>query len=74
MKKTLITNFKINISVYIVVYFIAAFVNWDIYNPFQWIINIPNYNPIDRGLGLFMFSLWQTIQLLILYDYFSSRK
>lgn len=61
IKRVLLTQFVINTTLYALVYFIKSFVIWKLTNPFNWIIEIPNYNGSERGAILFAVVIWQSI-------------
>ena len=47
------TMFVINQCVYWSIYLIKSFVIWELNNPFQWIIDIPTYDDMQRFLIIF---------------------
>lgn len=50
MKKVpLLTTIKI----YLVIYVLAAYIEWDFFNPLRWILEIPNMKSEQRGIYLF---------------------
>lgn len=57
LKKTL----KINIIAYATIYIIFSFVMWQLKNPFQWIIDIPTYEPPERFCLLILYFTYQFI-------------
>lgn len=41
-------SLAISATLYAIVYIGYSFVEWEIKNPFQWIIDIPTYDPMAR--------------------------
>lgn len=64
IKTALLRNSGLNVLEYTLVYLVKSFVIWEFTNPFQWIIDIPTYQPDTRGLILFAIALWQGIQIM----------
>lgn len=46
---------KLLVPGYIIVYIISTFVNWEFKNPFQWIIDLPQYDTEIRLTIIFVF-------------------
>lgn len=59
-KKNLILAWKFQIAIYVIVYFIKTFVEWEFKNPFKWIIDIPTYDNEIRGMILFFYTMGYT--------------
>jgi len=57
VKDIIKTHLKISTTAYIIIYSIWTFVDWDFYNPIEYIKNIPNYSNEKRSyiLGVFTF-------------------
>ena len=47
--KTILLSTLLNMVVYIVIYMIRTYVIWEFRNPFEWILNIPDYSYDTRG-------------------------
>lgn len=45
---TILKMWLVTITLYTILYFIFSFVQWNFYNPLQWIIDIPNYTELQR--------------------------
>ncbi len=70
MKKVILTHWAFVLIEYTVIYLIKTFIIWEFKNPFEWIINLPSYDPGDRFLILFYFVAWQVIQYVIIYKHY----
>ena len=55
VKDIIKTHLKLSTTAYIIIYLIWTFVDWDFYNPIEYIKNIPNYSNNERFnlLGVF---------------------
>ena len=55
VKDIIKTHLKLSTTAYIIIYLIWTFVDWDFYNPIEYIKNIPNYANDERRniLGVF---------------------
>ncbi len=49
----------ITIAIYTVCYLSKSFIEWDLGNPFQWVVDMPIYKPVDRFCGLFLYLIYQ---------------
>jgi hypothetical protein len=66
MRKILLINWKINTGVFIFFYLAKSFVTWNLHNPFDWILIIPDAG-FDYRSGLLTGVLtWQAIQILVI--------
>jgi len=51
------------ISVSVIIYLIIAFVTWEFFNPFQWIIDMPTYSSVIRFHILFLVLSYNVISI-----------
>lgn len=63
MKKILLINLILVFLEYSAAYLIKSFIIWEITNPFEWIINIPNYSSNERGMTLLCCITLQLVQI-----------
>lgn len=68
MKKLLLFNSATSILLYFICYIILCFVDWEIYNPYQWILNLPTMGEEKRSQILVGILMWQFCQIIILRD------
>ena len=68
LKTIFLKTLKQSIAIYIVWYAVASFILWEFYNPFTWIINIPNYNIAERATLLFVFIIYYGSTFTYYYD------
>jgi hypothetical protein len=66
--KTLKLNFTITASIYFVVYVAKTFCIWQFTNPFQWIINMPEYTASDRFCILSAAAFYYGTMNVIIYE------
>lgn len=71
--KLLILNMIFNITEYTFVYLVKSFCIWNFTNPFQWIIELPNYASEERFVILFFLVAWQVLQIILLKYYFKQQ-
>lgn len=62
----LILNSACNITFYTVVWLIAVFIQWKIYNPLWWIFELPNLGMENRFFIFFFGTFWQVVQLMLI--------
>ena len=65
----MITTYTLQVVCYALIYLIYSFIQWDLVNPFLWIVKLPTYTPEGRFLILFFFVLAQVCYHLIVADY-----
>ncbi len=70
MKKLILLNFVTNVCVYLTVYLLKTLTIWEFTNPFNWMMNIPNWSPENRLMLPFGIFIWQFFQIKILKDDF----
>lgn len=56
----------LTVSIYFCVYIVLSFCWWDFKNPFQWIINLPTYDFIDRFFIIFLLILYNVLANVII--------
>ena len=66
MKKVLLINWKINTGVFIFFYITKAFVTWNLHNPFDWILIIPDAGFDYRSSLLAGMLIWQGFQIFVI--------
>lgn len=59
----------ITLILYCIIYLIISFVIWDFYNPFQWIIDIPDYKTEERAGILTGFVVYYAILYGVIKDF-----
>ena len=74
MKKHILITISVNALLYTAVYFFIAFVNWELYNPFKWIIDIPNYGSGERAAILIILVCLHIIEYMVISDYLKRNK
>lgn len=62
--------FIINISIYAFAYIIKTFIIWKITNPLQWIIDLPIYENIQRGIICLLIPPFLYTEYVILSELF----
>jgi len=61
MKKVLTYHMATTSIVYIICYLIYSFITWEVVNPFQWVLDLPNEAMSHRAAVLMTFILWHMI-------------
>lgn len=56
---------KYSFVVYFVLWNITMFVMWEFVTPFKWVIDIPNMNPVDRFILVFVWFCYVATKGLI---------
>lgn len=64
--KKLLTIFKIWSAIYWGIYSITAFYKWELYNPFWWVLEMPN----NQGLRYNLLIAFPTVFIIIIVLYF----
>lgn len=67
MKKTLKYQFIGSVIIYLAIYLFRVFVDWNFMNPFDWIIEMPNYSSYARALILISLIFYVSISCAIWY-------
>lgn len=52
----------------IIAYLIKTFIIWEFTNPFNWIINMPNYDNETRGMIIVFIIMYYGVLYSILYE------
>lgn len=68
LKKTLKSHFIQTIIIYLFVYLSYTFINWELVNPFQWILNIPLNEDSDRIMILMTFLTYNGVGVFMRYN------
>jgi len=68
MRSAIYLHFVITVILYTIVYMITCFVIWEWRNPFEWIIDIPDYKDEARFSILFMWVLYHGIVGRLVYE------
>lgn len=74
MKKALLLNSLITLSLYSVFYLLRSFIIWKFTNPIWWVLQIPTYSEGERTGIIFGWLMWQGVQLGICYSVISETK
>ena len=64
-KKIFLYMIRNTAIIYTCVYLITCFVTWQIRNPFQWIINLPNYDGETRFMILFFWAMYSVFNFVL---------
>lgn len=67
-------SWGITTIVYIIIYLMKSFITWNLTNPFQWIIDIPTYDSVDRFLILIFMLFYLIINNVISYNIVTEKK
>ena len=72
LKLWLKVHFMITLSIWTIITLCISFVRWDLYNPIQWIIDMPTYTNIIRGHILLLLFVYEFVIVIItagVYDF-----
>ena len=48
LKRKILLSISITLVLYTIIYLFISFAIWELNSPFQWIVNLPKYNVMDR--------------------------
>ena len=74
VKDIIKTHLKISTTAYIIIYLIWTFVDWDFYNPIEYIKNIPNYSNEKRYNILGVFTVFHFFIFCMGFTYHINKK
>ena len=74
VKDIIKTHLKISTTLYIIIYLIWTFVDWDFYNPIEYIKNIPNYSNDKRSGILAVFTVFHIFICCMALPYHLQKK
>lgn len=63
-------QFLISFTIWFISWFFTCFTQWKLINPFQWIINLPQYHAMERFYIITMIGLYYFVSIGMLYDHF----
>ena len=61
-------SWVITTMLYTIIYLFKSFIVWNLTNPFQWIINIPTYDGVDRFMILFFVLFYLFMNNVVSYN------
>ena len=67
LKKALNRHFIQTVGLYVFWYLFYSFVEFELINPFKWILDIPTYEPMDR-FGLLLGWIGYNILSLVIHN------
>lgn len=65
--------FIVHWTIYFVCYWFVCFVRWKVYNPFQWVYDIPTMDNTERAMLLLGTVLYFVVLRLILVVYLQTK-
>lgn len=69
MKTIIKRSLFVSLIIWTAVYFIKTFIIWEFTNPFQWLIDIPNYTQEVRVCILFSYLIYQCVSIVFLFEF-----
>lgn len=66
-------QFALSISIWLFLWLCTSFVNWNIKNPFQWIIDMPTYASDERFGILTSLLMYYGISISLIYEIVKSK-
>lgn len=73
MRKIILRQQLLTISLYIFVYLCRSFIVFEFKNPFQWIIDIPKYDEETRLFIIFFGTIYYVASFIIINDHYKSK-